>query len=269
MRIRSGVYWSKGAGHGKNQDSLSLQHVLLRTGECLFAIVCDGIGSLPYSEEASGYAVRRMTDWFYHEGKELICPGRSKELILLALQKQCCRMQEELVRFQRMRGIQTGTTCSAVLLHNRRYYLIHIGDSRIYRIRKSKFPIGTQFYYVRSMTKAHTDSQGRLLRCLGMDGGDRAVIETGRLAKGTGLLLCTDGFCYGEEKTLRKKIGQALGPLIGSGGRFRGGVGGRQGRGKKHTDGDRGIDRRLEVLGEQAKAAGGRDDMAAAGILVT
>ena len=97
MRIRSGVYWSKGAGHGKNQDSLSLQHVLLRTGECLFAIVCDGIGSLPYSEEASGYAVRRMTDWFYHEGKELICRGRSKELILLALQKQCCRMQEELV----------------------------------------------------------------------------------------------------------------------------------------------------------------------------
>ncbi len=252
MRIRSGVYWSKGAGHGKNQDSLSLQHVLLRTGECLFAIVCDGIGSLPYSEEASGCAVRRMTDWFYDEGKELICRNRPKELILLALQKQFYRMQEELVRFQQMRDIRTGTTCSAALLHNKRYYLIHIGDSRIYRIRKQKIPIGKQFYQVRSMTKAHTDCQGRLLRCLGMDGGDRAVIETGRLAKGSALLLCTDGFCYGEEMVLRRKIGQALGSLIG----------------KRDAPGEAEIDRRLEVLGEQARAAGRADDMAAAAILI-
>ena len=84
MRMHTGVYWSAGSEHAANQDSLSLQHIKLRKGECLLAVVCDGIGSLACSQEAGALAVRQMTDWFYQEGKELICENSAKEIILHA-----------------------------------------------------------------------------------------------------------------------------------------------------------------------------------------
>lgn len=250
MRIRTGVYWSAAAGRGRNQDSLSLQHVMLRKGECLLAAVCDGIGSLARSEEASGYAAHCMTDWFYHEGKKLICQNSTKEHILLALQRQLCHMQEHLKEFQRTEHIQTGTTLSALFLHRGRYYLIHIGDSRIYRIRKRIFPINRQFYNTGCLTADDRTSEGYLLKCLGMAGADRPILETGRIRKETAFLLCTDGFYHGNSP---QRLGQVLGPLLAV----------QRGRRNPPDPAERQIDRRLELLGGAAQKAGSRDHMAA------
>lgn len=254
MQIRTGVYWSVGARCGKNQDSLSLQHVMLRKGECLLAVVCDGIGSLAQSEEASGYVVRSMTDWFYHEGKELIYRNRSKEIVLLALQRRFIQIQEHLKTFQQSQNIQTGTTCSGILIVRNRYYLMHIGDSRIYRIRNSKVPFCRRKYRAEHMTEDDRDASGFLLKCLGMRGQDRVILESGRIKRRTGFLLCTDGFYDGNEDD---RIGQVLGPLLEAAGRRRG-----------LQAADKDADRRLELLGEQAQRSGSRDNMAAIGIFV-
>ena len=246
MQLRTGVYWSAGARYGKNQDSLSMQHVRLARGECLLAVVCDGVGSLPDAGEASGLAARLMTDWFYQEGKELICQNSSKEIILLALQGQILHIQEILKKFQQFRQIRTGTTMSALLIVGGRYYIAHIGDSRIYEIRR---------------------------RCLGVSGEDAARFTCGRIRRRSGFLLCTDGFYYVGEK----RIGETLGPAV-SGERRRGrrrlrhALQGRENgwfcyAGRKQSGEESGkmagIGRRLELLGMQAKREGSRDNMAA------
>lgn len=259
MRIRTGIYWSGAAGPGRNQDSLSLQHISLQRGECLLALVCDGIGSLACSEEASGCAVHGMTDWFYHEGKTLILEKRSAEMILLALQKQLCLIQESLKILQRTQKIQTGTTLSGLLLIGNRYYLIQIGDSRIYRIRKRNIPIYQPKYHTVCLTKDDRNQEGHLLKCLGMAGRDRALVESGRVRKKTCFLLCTDGFYRGSQSI---QIGQVLGPLLD-----RAGKSGRQPV-RNRQEQNRQFDRRLELLAEQSQKAGSRDHMAAVGILI-
>ncbi len=249
MKMHAGVYWSAGVGHEKNQDSLSLQQASLQRGECLLAVVCDGIGSLQAAEDAGGIVVSHLTDWFYHEGKELICHNRSKEKILLALQGQIFQIQESLQRFQQKEHIQTGTTCSGILLTKRNYYLIHIGDCRIYLIRRTKNPFLKKQYHMQCLTKDDQDKRGHLFKALGLAGSDRAVFEAGKLRRHTGFLICTDGF-YRQQK--KEVMEQMLGPLIlNSDSRLK----------------DQ-IERRLEMLGSLAAQQGSRDDMSAIGIIV-
>lgn len=257
MQMRTGVYWSVGVGGGKNQDSLSLQHVSLQRGECLLAAVCDGIGSLVRCEEAGGFVVCRMTDWFYHEGRELIYQNSAKELILFSLQRQLCQIQEHLKHFQFTEQIQTGTTFTGILLIKDRYYLMHIGDSRIYRIRKKTIPLIKQKYSIQCMTQDDKNEKGYLLKCLGMAGEDRVFLDTGKLKKHTCLLLATDGFYHGS---FEKRAGQSLGPLLSGSCKKRGERGA--------NSGEEALDRRLELLGEMAVREGSRDNMAAIAILV-
>ncbi len=267
MQIYTGVYWSAGARHGVNQDSLSLQHTALQKGECLLAVVCDGIGSLDASQEAGSYVVRHMTDWYYHEGKELFFQNSSQELILLALQRQIRLIQENLRKFQQSEKLQTGTTCSGLLLVRHRYYLFHIGDSRIYQIRKTLFPIRRKRYRTVCLTKDDKNEKGYLLKCLGMAGNDRAVLEPGKIRRNTAFLLCTDGFYYRSDGSWPGRI---LGPLLYDS--FAGSCGGARNRTAHFREmegwsvrqaAEEQIRRRLELLGEAAAKAGSRDNMAA------
>lgn len=253
MQMHTGVYRSVGEGHRKNQDSLSLQHIMLRRGECLLAVVCDGIGSLDSAEEAGGIAVSKLTDWFYHEGKELIYQRASKEKIIIALQKQILHIQEFLQYFQQKEQLQTGTTCSGLLIIRNRYYLIHIGDSRVYQLEKCSVfwqrYCGKPFYRLKQLTSDDHDERGRLRKALGMAGTDRAVFQTGTIRRKTGFLICTDGFYQGNDMCL---AGQMLGTLL-------------------HRENKLlpiQIKRRLEQLGKAAWEYGNRDDKAAIGILI-
>ncbi len=253
MQMHTGVYRSVGEGHRKNQDSLSLQHILLRRGECLLAVVCDGIGSLDSAEEAGGIAVSKLTDWFYHEGKALIYQRASKEKIIIGLQKQILHIQEFLQYFQEKEQLQTGTTCSGLLIIRNQYYLFHIGDSRIYQFKKCGFwgkrYRGKPFYRIRQLTADDHDERGRLWKALGMAGTDRAVFQTGKVYGKTGFLICTDGFYQGNDMCL---AAQMLGALLH--------------REKKLLSVQ--MKRRLEQLGKTAWESGNRDDKAAICVLI-
>lgn len=249
MQMYTGVYWSSGVGGRLNQDSLSLQHVRLQKGECLLAVVCDGIGSLQAAEDAGGIAIFHLTDWFYHEGKELICRNSSKEKILLALQGQILKIQELLRQFQHKKHIQTGTTCSALLIVQKRYYLAHIGDSRIYQLRRAKLSLFRQRYQLKCLTRDDHDENGHLYKALGLLGSDRAVLETGSLKSGSLLLLCTDGFYRYAAAGMMKRM---LGSLLTM---------------RKDQLSEQ-LERRLELLGRAAAANGSRDDMSAVGIVL-
>lgn len=250
MQIYTGVYRSVRKGGRINQDSLSMQHIVLSGKECLLAVVCDGIGSLARAEEAGAIAVSGLTDWFYQEGRELFGKRASKESILISLQDQILRIQEFLRYFQKKEQLQTGTTCSALLLIGRRYYIVHIGDSRIYQLKKQR---RKGLYVLVPLTRDDHDKSGRLCRALGLAGTDRAVFYTGRFGRKTGFLVSTDGFYKGNDE---KMAAQMLGALLD--------------KKRLRQDGQlqSKLNRRLEQLGREAFAGGNPDDKAAVGILI-
>lgn len=255
QRMHAGVYWQARPGYDRNQDSLTMQHILLQRGEGLLAVVCDGIGSLESAEEAGGIVVSRLTGWFYHEGKELICRNSSKEQILLSLQEQIFQIQELLRYFQKKEQLQTGTTCSGILFVRNRYYLMHIGDSRIYQFSKPIRIFGRevirQKHCVRCLTVDDGDNKGRLQKALGLAGTDRAIVQTGKIKRRSGFLVCTDGF---YRKLPMETTAHVLRGLLE----------------RKKADREIGamLERRLEQLGRLALENGSRDDMSAIGILI-
>lgn len=239
MHFNTGYYWSPGGYSPGNQDSVSLQHVCVRGGEALLAVVCDGIGSLPGSENASGLVVYRLTEWFYHEGKDLIRGDTKGPLIMLALQKCIHGISQELIKFKESAGHATGTTCSALLMLGRSYYLIHIGDSRIYSISKNnpiKRLIKKENICLRQLTRDDVDASGRLKKALGISIKDRADFDMGRIRRGEVFLLCTDGYYRNNEDGIRTALGN---PCADS------------------------LDRKLEMLGERAIKKGSRDNLSA------
>lgn len=145
---------------------------------------------------------------------------------------------------------------SALLIVRGRYYIAHIGDSRIYEIRRRK--LHGRSHRVIPLTRDDKNEQGQLLRCLGVSGEDAARFTCGRIRRRSGFLLCTDGFYYVGEK----RIGETLGPAVSGERRRRFCYAGRKQSGEESGK-TAGISRRLELLGMQAEREGSRDNMAA------
>ena len=271
MQITTSSFWWKGRSASVNQDSLSLQHVRLRSGSAVLAMVCDGIGGLARGEDAGGIAVYHLTQWFYGECRELILEKKSKELILLALQRQVYQIQELLLKFQQKEKIRSGTTMTCLLLIRRRYYLVHIGDGRLYLIRRRRFlpVILWRKAGLKCLTAEDRDEEGRLTKCLGAECRDRPFYDTGRIRGGSLFLMGTDGIWHGMD---RKRLGQLFGNVWGrkSPGRPSGNICGKKNPGwlSGSVCGGKQLQRRLEMLAQQSADHGSLDNMAAVAVAV-
>lgn len=233
MKITSGYYWEKGAG--ENEDSLAFVQYLSRYGRLALAVVCDGISGMEKGETASGYAAESVVSWFHHEFTGLLAARAGRARIGRSLYRQFYRMNEELDRYGREKGIQTGTTVTLLLIYENHFVYAHSGDSRIYFISKRKS---------RQLTKDHSLKNGILYRWVGAGACGRPDIGFGRIKKGDGFLLCTDGF--------RHFIRERELPAI-----FR----------APFLTGEEQILKRLEEIGIRAVAKGEKDDLSAVYIL--
>ncbi len=85
-----------------------------------------------------------------------------------------------------LRGM--ATTLSAVILRGRRVFLVHIGDTRIYRLRE-----GALLRLTHDHTHTHPDMQHVLIRAVGLEDAIRADTSTRDLKTHDRFLLCCDG----------------------------------------------------------------------------
>lgn len=230
MRFVITAVTDKGDYKRVNQDSCAAAVGRARGGDSAFAIVCDGVGSLERSEIASAYVVKRFTEWFDTKYAFIVDTANEDEF--------CSRLYEiwrtlveeintGVYSYAAEHGMKLGTTLSCVLVRNGYYYIMHIGDSRIYSLTDELRQLtGDHTLTEREIEKgnltpeaAKTDKRRHvLMRCIGSQERVRGDFFTGKITAPAKLLVCSDGFrdkiseeqlykmLYGSKTVKKEKI---------------------------------------------------------------
>lgn len=167
------------------------------TGKGSLTIVADGMGGHASGEVASEMAVELISRLYYGDEREPALAlrhavGEANRLIYAASSKD-----------ERLRGM--GTTCTALVLHNGSAYAAHVGDSRLYMIRRGEIYLMTEDHsavmemvklgvITREEARHHAD-KNVILRALGTAPEVEVSVWGAPLPvrEGDQFLLCSDG----------------------------------------------------------------------------
>lgn len=170
----------RGKGQSINQDSLCLTTFSLGGKKVTMAMVCDGIGSFPDSENASCFLTEWMLNRIYRGGLKTI-----RRLSGLPLMKSVSRDFFRCnMKFKETFNTPNGTTVVMLLMIDKRYYVFWSGDTRLYTGRRGKTKL---------LTRDDSES-GSLTAGFTNLGYYPPNTASGRIKKGQSFLLCSDGF---------------------------------------------------------------------------
>lgn len=203
-----------------NQDSLAIKIVDTKDGVVAFGIVCDGMGGLSKGELASKEVIMAFCKWFDNELVDSIENGTFEESVLI--QQWNNIVQEENKRlgsFGEENNIMLGTTLSAMLFYKEQYYIVHVGDSRIYQLTGESLQLtNDQTFIAREIAAGRmTEEQAKtdprrsvLLQCVGASRIVEPEFTKGTIKKNAVYMLCSDGFRHKiTDEEMLQKIGPA------------------------------------------------------------
>ena len=188
-----------GKARDMNQDSYYISDSL---SEVKIYLLADGMGGYKGGEIASSLAIKCTKNYIENNFKET--PKDRESLIqLVASSMEYANMvvYEKSKENKELEGM--GTTLEVCLIYNNKAYIGHVGDSRIYRIRKDFIRKLTQDHsYVQKLVKDGTitkeeaenhPKKNMLMKALGCN----AFVEPDVLVRGflrdDILLMCSDG----------------------------------------------------------------------------
>lgn len=185
-----------------NQDSLLIKHAAYDNGEVLMAVVCDGMGGLSHGEVASATVIKKFDQWFKEElPSELENPDM--EVIAYKWSLMLKSLNLKLAAYGEKAKSSLGTTFTGVLFINNKYVIVHVGDTRVYRIGDMSIEQITsdQTFVAREIARgtmtleeAKVDRRRNiLLQCIGASKVVEPEIMYGEVQKGV-YMLCSDGF---------------------------------------------------------------------------
>lgn len=125
-----------------NQDAVLIKEADTDYGKVLLAVICDGMGGLAKGEVASASLIRAFSFWFDTVLPELIYGGGRETLDGNALQKSWNELIDDVNNriSEYAKGFHTscGTTVVGLLLAGGVYYIINVGDSRVYHWKRKQ-----------------------------------------------------------------------------------------------------------------------------------
>lgn len=195
-----------------NQDSYYISESL---DEVQLYLLADGMGGYNGGEIASKLAVQSAKSYIEDNFKET---KKDKESIIKLIESSMeyanLVVYEKAKQNQDLQGM--GTTLEIALIYNNKVYIGHIGDSRIYRVRKEYIRKLTQDHsYVQKLVKEgtitkeqadHHPQKNMLMKALGCN----VFIEPDVMVKGflkdDILIMCSDGLSnlVGQEVLYQK-----------------------------------------------------------------
>jgi serine/threonine protein phosphatase PrpC len=192
-----------GAEKDINQDSLFVRTIKTGRGRMVFAVICDGMGGLSKGEAASAALVSAFTDWMNAELPSLAGGHIEDGAVRERWEALIARRNEEIKDYGRRNGIALGTTVAAMLITGERYYVLNVGDCRVYEIADGLVQITRDQTVVEReialgrMTREEADGDPRrniLLQCVGASESVAPDFFFGETKRGAVYMLCSDGF---------------------------------------------------------------------------
>lgn len=193
----------KGIVKQVNQDSLTMKVAQVAGQEIAFVVLCDGMGGLAQGEVASAHVVKAFENWFYNIMPEWIQQGMDARQLANMWKQIICSCNREIMAYAKQHAQNMGTTLTAILFLQDKYYLVHIGDCRVYEMTDGiKQITRDQTYVAREVALGHmtkqqalTDSRRNvLLQCIGVKEQLEPVFMQGNVIQKATYLLCSDGF---------------------------------------------------------------------------
>lgn len=188
-----------------NQDSAYVRIVnTVKFGQVLFAVICDGMGGLKYGEIASSSVAAYMARWFddFISTSDEINQSTIYSIWSKKFYYACKTLSGIANGAERM-----GTTLTCMLMCNGEYYIMHVGDTRVYlladcqHIKKitSDHSKAAQLVAVGAITEEQAElhpDNSKLTQYIGMKNVNLMEPQfiTNRIYGGELFILCSDGF---------------------------------------------------------------------------
>ena len=209
-KFYSTAYTDVGTVKTVNQDSLMVKISAVGVHETAFAVVCDGMGGLQQGELASATVVRAFEKWYAEELPLLLGQQYTEnefyDILKNEWNKKTLECNAKIRNYGKNQGLNLGTTLTAMLLVDEQYYIVHVGDSRVYEFSNagSKILTKDQTYVAREVELGHMTPQQAandsrrsvLLQCIGVNETLQPDFIHGKLERETAFLICTDGFWH-------------------------------------------------------------------------
>ncbi|MBQ3798088.1 MAG: serine/threonine-protein phosphatase [Butyrivibrio sp.] len=207
MKVKACIYTDVGQTRKVNQDAAFIKVASTKNhGRITMIAVCDGMGGLSRGEVASCKAIRALELWF-HEELVLMQTLNEEELMEAAetsLRRLIVRINADIRRYGKNKGMQLGTTMTCLLQIGKRYVSLNIGDSRIYFVRgggaslitkdqsvvQEKLDLGL----ITEEEATKDDQKNVLVQCLGMMKAPIPEVKAGFFEGNTTVIACSDGF---------------------------------------------------------------------------
>lgn len=186
-----------------NQDSLTIKVANTSMGKVIFTVLCDGMGGLAKGEVASASVIRSFSNWFIQEFPMVINKRERKDLIVSRWNQIIQSENERIMNYGKYHNVKLGTTVTVMLFVEDTYYVLNVGDARVYEITHTLNQITKDQTVV-----AHEMELGKLtieealidprrnvlLQCVGASNIVIPDIYIGKILQNSVYMLCTDGF---------------------------------------------------------------------------
>ena len=189
-----------GRSREMNQDSFYVSD--LKKDEIKLYILADGMGGYKGGEVASSLAVKSVKNFVFNNFRKTK-KDRESILQLLKAAIEYANIKKKKKAREDISLQDMGTTLDACLIYNNKVFIGHVGDSRVYRIRKNFMrKLTSDHSYVEKLVKEGTitkeeaynhPKKNMLMKALGCN----SLVEPDLICKGflkdDILLMCSDG----------------------------------------------------------------------------
>ncbi|WP_044564366.1 bifunctional protein-serine/threonine kinase/phosphatase [Azospirillum sp. B4] len=184
-QIELRVGWCSETGRrSRNEDYVGacLGAATQRGRQGAVAAIADGVSGAPGGRVAAELAVRGFIDFYLGERETL------------GVRRAAAHAAEAVNRWIHAQGrtdperLGMATTLTAVILRDRRAHILHVGDTRLYRLRDGRLTLLTEDH-----VHSGPDQRHILRRAIGLEDALRADYQAEPLREGDRLVLLTDG----------------------------------------------------------------------------
>lgn len=203
MQFETATCTDVGIRKSTNQDSMLVLRAETGIGPVLMAAICDGMGGLAKGEVASAAMALSLSKWFAERLPGILAEGFSEEKLCQEWKTLVEKTSEKISSYGADLDINLGTTAGVFLTVGDSYYIMNVGDSRVYLISDSIYQLTKDQTYVQHevdlghLTEAEAlvhPKRSVLLQCIGASRVITPDFLSGALKKNQVYMLCCDGF---------------------------------------------------------------------------